>query len=117
MRFLVVDESATMRRIVANSLRRIGFTDVVEAEDGLDALERFDSSIGFVITDWTMPRMTGIDFARTLRSHNCTVPILMVTTRSVKEDVVAALEAGVDNYIVKPFTPRVLKEKIEQITN
>lgn len=117
MRFLVVDDSATMRRIVINSLQRIGYTDVVEAEDGLEALERFDPSIGVVITDWNMPRMTGIDFARTLRSQNQAVPILMVTTRSVRDDIVAAVEAGVNNYIVKPFTPQVLKEKIDQITN
>lgn len=117
MRFLVVDDSATMRRIVINSLQRIGYTDVVEAEDGLEALERFDGSIGFVITDWNMPRMTGIDFARTLRSQKSAVPILMVTTRSVREDIVTAVEAGVNNYIVKPFTPQVLKEKIDQITN
>ena len=117
MKFLVVDDSATMRRIVINSLQRIGFTDVVEAEDGQEALKRFDASIGFVITDWNMPNMTGIDFARALRSQGASVPILMVTTRSVKEDNVAAVEAGVNNYIVKPFTPQVLKEKIDQITN
>lgn len=117
MKFLVVDDSATMRRIVINSLQRIGFTDVVEAEDGMDALNRFDDSVGFVITDWNMPNMTGIDFARALRSKGASVPILMVTTRSVKEDIVAAVEAGVNNYIVKPFTPQVLKEKIDQISN
>ena len=117
MKFLVVDDSATMRRIVINSLQRIGFTEVVEAEDGQDALNRFDGSIGFVITDWNMPNMTGIDFARALRSQGASVPILMVTTRSVKEDIVAAVEAGVNNYIVKPFTPQVLKDKIDQITN
>ena len=117
MKFLVVDDSATMRRIVINSLQRIGYTDVVEAEDGLEALERFDPSIGCVITDWNMPRMTGIDFTRKIRSQNSAVPILMVTTRSVKDYIVTAVEAGVNNYIVKPFTPQVLKEKIDQITN
>lgn len=115
MKFLVVDDSATMRRIVVNSLQRIGFNDCVEAEDGREALEKFDGSIGFVITDWNMPNMSGTDLARALRAEGKTVPILMVTARSVREDIIAALESGVNNYIVKPFTPQVLKEKIDQL--
>ena len=117
MKFLVVDDSATMRRILVNSLQRIGYTDCVEAEDGVQAIEKFDPSIGFVITDWNMPKMSGLDLAKALRAHGPgkTVPILMVTTRSVREDIVAAVEAGVNNYIVKPFTPQVLKEKIDQV--
>lgn len=117
MKFLVVDDSATMRRIVINSLQRIGYADIVEAEDGSDAFGRFDSSIGFVITDWNMPNMTGLELARAVRAHpdGATVPILMVTTRSVREDIIAAVEAGVNNYIVKPFTPQVLKEKIDLV--
>ena len=116
-RVLVVDDSATMRRILVNSLQRIGFTDCVEAEDGRQALDKFDSAISFVITDWNMPTMSGIDFARALRAqaNGKTVPILMVTTRSAREDIIAAVEAGVNNYIVKPFTPQVLKEKIDQV--
>jgi two-component system, chemotaxis family, chemotaxis protein CheY len=115
MKFLVVDDSATMRRIVINSLQRIGFQSTVEAEDGADALAKFDASIGFVITDWNMPNMNGLDFARALRARpdGRAVPILMVTTRSVREDILAAIEAGVNNYIVKPFTPQVLKEKLD----
>lgn len=117
MKFLVVDDSATMRRIVLNSLQRIGFTSVVEAEDGVDALNKFDASIGFVITDWNMPNMSGLDFSRALRAREDGkhVPVLMVTTRSVREDILVAIEAGVNNYIVKPFTPQVLKEKIDQL--
>jgi two-component system chemotaxis response regulator CheY len=117
MKFLVVDDSATMRRIVINSLQRIGFTETVEAGDGREALERFDASVGFVITDWNMPVMSGLEFVRALRSRDDgrTVPVLMVTTRSVREDIIAAVEAGVNNYIVKPFTPQVLKEKIDHI--
>jgi two-component system, chemotaxis family, chemotaxis protein CheY len=117
MKFLVVDDSATMRRIVINSLQRIGFNDTVEAGDGVEALALFDPSIAFVITDWNMPNMTGLEFTRALRARpdGATVPILMVTTRSVKEDILAAIEAGVNNYIVKPFTPQVLKEKIDQL--
>ena len=117
MKFLVVDDSATMRRILVNSLQRIGFSDCVEAADGREAVDKFDASIQFVITDWNMPNMSGIDLARALRAHpeGKSVPILMVTTRSVKEDIIAAIEAGVNNYIVKPFTPQVLKEKIEAV--
>src|SRR3712207_3631359 len=103
MKFLVVDDSATMRRIVVNSLQRIGFTECVEAGDGREALDKFDASINFVITDWNMPTMTGTELARALRARDGarTVPILMVTARSVREDILTALESGVNNYIVK----------------
>jgi len=117
MKFLVVDDSATMRRIVINSLQRIGYKDVAEAGDGQEALDRFDPSIGFVITDWNMPNMSGIDFVRALRERpdGGNVPVLMVTTRSIKEDILAAVQAGANNYVVKPFTPQVLKEKIDHV--
>ncbi len=117
MKFLVVDDSATMRRIVINSLQRIGFNDTVEAGDGQEALAKFDSTVNFVITDWNMPNMSGTDFTKVLRSRpdGAHVPILMVTARSVKEDILTAMEAGVNNYIVKPFTPQVLKEKIDAL--
>ena len=117
MRFLIVDDSGTMRRIVINSLQRLGYGDFVEAEDGSAALARFDGSIDFVITDWNMPRMSGLDLARAVRAHpqGATTPVLMVTTRSLRDDIIAAVEAGVNNYIVKPFTPQVLKEKIDLI--
>jgi len=117
MKFLVVDDSSTMRRIVVNSLQRIGFTDTVEAGDGREALEKFDPSVTFVITDWNMPNMTGTELAQALRAREDgkQVPILMVTARSVREDIIAAMEAGVNNYIVKPFTPQILKEKIDAL--
>lgn len=117
MKFLVVDDSVTMRRIIVNSLQRIGYSQTVEAGDGEEALNQFDSSVNFVITDWNMPNMSGIDFARALRARpdGKQVPILMVTTRSMREDILAAVEAGVNNYILKPFTPPTLKEKIEQV--
>jgi two-component system chemotaxis response regulator CheY len=117
MKFLVVDDSATMRRIVINSLQRIGFHDTIEAGDGQEALAKFDSSVKFVITDWNMPNMTGTEFTKVLRSREDGkhVPVLMVTARSVKEDILTAMEAGVNNYIVKPFTPAVLKEKIDAL--
>ena len=117
MKFLVVDDSVTMRRIIVNSLQRIGYTDTAEASDGQEALRMFDDSCQFVITDWNMPNMSGIDFTRALRARpdGKNIPILMVTTRSVREDILAAVEAGVNNYILKPFTPPVLKEKIDQV--
>jgi two-component system chemotaxis response regulator CheY len=117
MKFLVVDDSSTMRRIVVNSLQRIGFSDTVEAGDGREALEKFDPSVTFVITDWNMPNMTGTELARALREREDgrQVPILMVTARSVREDIIEAMEAGVNNYIVKPFTPQILKEKIDAL--
>ena len=117
MRFLVVDDSATMRRIVVNSLQRIGYTDVVEAGDGAEALEKLDASIGFIITDWNMPNMTGVELAQAVRGREGfqSLPILMVTARSVREDIMTALAAGLNYYIVKPFTPQVLKEKIDAL--
>lgn len=117
MKFLVVDDSATMRRIVINSLKRIGFEDCIEAGDGVEALDAFDSTVEFVITDWNMPNMGGLDLVRSLRGRDDgkEVPILMVTTRSVREDIVQAAQAGVNNYVVKPFTPQVLKEKIDAV--
>ncbi len=117
MRFLVVDDSTTMRRIIVNALQRIGYVDAIEAASGEEALSRLDASIGFVITDWNMPGMTGLDLARSVRQHPCGhgVPVLMVTTRGAREDILAALEAGVNGYVVKPFTPSILKEKIDRI--
>jgi len=117
MRFLVIDDSATMRRIIVNSLQRIGYADCVEASDGAEALRVFSPEIGVIITDWNMPGMTGVDFVRALRERpdGKTVPVLMVTTRSIKQDIVQAMQAGVNNYIDKPFTPQILKEKIETL--
>jgi two-component system chemotaxis response regulator CheY len=117
MKFLVVDDSITMRRIIINALQRIGYHDAIEASDGKDALDKFDGSIGFVITDWNMPNMSGVEFARAVRAHpiGASVPILMVTTRGAREDIVSAVEAGVNSYILKPFTPTVLKEKIDRL--
>jgi len=117
MKFLVVDDSATMRRIVVNSLKRIGYDTWVEAEDGQQALERLDDSVDFVITDWNMPNLGGLQLAEEIRKRKSggELPILMVTTRSVREDIVRAAQAGVNNYIVKPFTPQVLKEKIDSV--
>lgn len=116
MRFLVVDDSATMRRIVVNSLQRVGFTDVAEAADGAEALEKL-SGIDFLITDWNMPKVSGAELTRAVRARDdCrSLPIIMVTARSVRDDILTAMEAGVDSYVVKPFTPQVLREKIDAV--
>lgn len=119
MKFLVVDDSATMRRILANSLQRIGYTECAEAADGREALERIDDTITFVISDWNMPNMSGLELVRELRAREATakLPIIMVTTRSLKGDIIAAVDAGADSYVVKPFTPQILKERIEAVLN
>lgn len=116
LKILAVDDSPTMRRIIINTLKRAGFTDVVEAADGKDALAKMKvEKPNFVITDWNMPEMDGLTFVLTLRAQPeyADLPVLMVTTRSVKEDIVEAMKAGVNNYIVKPFTPETIKAKID----
>lgn len=119
LKFLIVDDSGTMRRIVINSLKNLGYSDFTEANDGKEAYEKIsgDDSINFVITDWNMPGVSGLDLIKLIRNNEKTndMPILMITTRGVKEDIIHALQAKVSNYIVKPFTPAILKEKIDQI--
>ena len=118
MKFMVVDDSPTMRKIVVNALKRLGYNDIIEAEDGKDALAKLHiEQVDFIITDWNMPNMNGLEFTKTIRASQefKDLPILMVTTRGMKEDVLDALQARVNNYVVKPFTPQVLKQKIEQI--
>jgi len=118
IKILAIDDSPTMRRIIINTLHRAGFEDVTEATDGLDALAKMKvDDFDFIITDWNMPEMDGLALVSTLRGMDRykSLPILMVTTRSVKEDIVEALRVGVNNYIVKPFTPDTLKQKIEQV--
>ena len=118
MRFLVVDDSPTMRRIVINALKTFGIEDVIEAEDGQDGLTKLQTEkVDFVITDWNMPNMTGLELTKAIRSDENlqNIPILMVTTRGLKQDIVEALQARVNNYVVKPFTPPVLKEKIQAV--
>ncbi|MFB6272782.1 MAG: response regulator [Salinibacter sp.] len=116
MKFLIVDDSPTMLRIIRNALKEIGYEDIEEAEDGQDAMEKLEgTSPDFVITDWNMPKMNGVDLAKNIRNHPqyARLPILMITTRGMKEDVKTAMKAEVNNYIVKPFEPEVLDEKID----
>ncbi|NTV72667.1 MAG: response regulator [Holophaga sp.] len=116
MKILVTDDSSTMRRIICNSLSRIGHTDVVEAENGLAGLKKLAAGgIELIITDWNMPEMDGLAFVRAVRAENADILILMVTTNAAKEDIVQALQAGVNEYVVKPFTPDTLREKIESL--
>lgn len=118
MRVLVVDDSSTMRRIIINTLNKLGHQDVIEAANGREGIERL-SSLGadLVITDWNMPEMSGLEFIRTIRrtAEHRDTPVLMVTTNAAKDDIVEALRAGVTNYVVKPFTPETIKEKIDAV--
>lgn len=118
IKILAVDDSPTMRRIITNTLKRAGFMDVVEATDGKDALAKMKvNRFDFIITDWNMPEMDGLEFVTILRktAEFKKVPVLMVTTRSVQDDIVEAIKAGVNSYIVKPFTPDTLNDKINEI--
>lgn len=118
MRILVVDDFQTMRRIIINLLRQLGFTNVVEAQDGALALEKVkDDSIDLVISDWNMPNMTGLEFLKALRASEeyKDLPFIMVTAEGKKENVIAAVQAGVNNYIVKPFNAATLKEKLSKV--
>lgn len=118
MRFLVVDDSSTMRRIIINTLNKLGHQDVVQAGNGREGIERLaHNAIDVVITDWNMPEMSGLEFVRLLRTVESTrnLPVLMVTTNAAQADVVEALRAGVNNFVVKPFTPDTIKEKIDAV--
>ena len=118
MKILVVDDFPTMRRIIRNLLKELGYLNVEEAEDGSKALSRLkDERFDFVISDWNMPNMTGIELLRAVRSDPALkdMPFLMVTAEAEKDHVIEAIKAGVDNYIVKPFTAATLKEKIDKV--
>ncbi|OEU71375.1 MAG: histidine kinase [Desulfovibrio sp. S3730MH75] len=119
MKVLVVDDFATMRRIIKNILRQIGFTNIVEADDGTTAWELLnkDDSIEFIVSDWNMPQMTGIEFLRKVRASEefADLPFLMVTAEAQQENIIEAVQAKVSNYIVKPFTPDTLGQKIDKI--
>ncbi|MBI9111527.1 chemotaxis response regulator CheY [Maridesulfovibrio ferrireducens] len=119
MKVLVVDDFATMRRIIKNILRQIGFTNIVEADDGTTAWEMLnkDDSIQFIVSDWNMPQMTGIEFLRKVRASEefADLPFLMVTAEAQQENIIEAVQAKVSNYIVKPFTPDTLGQKINKI--
>jgi len=118
MRVLVVDDFSTMRRIIKNILRQLGFNNVVEADDGTTAWDVLNKDkIEFIISDWNMPQMTGIELLRKVRSSEefADLPFLMVTAEAQQENIIEAVQAKVSNYIVKPFTADVMKQKIDKI--
>ncbi len=118
IKILVVDDFATMRKVVRNLLKQSGFENVVEAEDGVTALRALKAQkIDFIISDWNMPNMTGIELLKSVRADDelKATPFLMVTAEALQDNVVTAVKAGVSNYIVKPFTAEVLNEKITKI--
>lgn len=118
MKILVVDDFSTMRRIVKNLLRQLGFENIEEAEDGAQAYSKLKGgNFGFIVSDWNMPNMDGLELLKKVRSdpelkHT---PVLMVTAEAEKDKVITAIQAGVNNYVVKPFTGEILKEKMDKI--
>jgi two-component system chemotaxis response regulator CheY len=118
MKILIVDDFSTMRRIIRNLLKDLGFTNTVEADDGKTALPILEAGgIDFLVTDWNMPGMTGIDLLKAVRSNPDLVdlPVLMVTAEAKRDQIIMAAQAGVNGYVIKPFTAATLKEKIEKI--
>jgi len=119
LKLLVVDDSSTMRRIIKNTLSRLGYENVLEGEDGVQGWNVLNENadMGMLITDWNMPEMNGLELVKKVRADArfADLPIIMVTTEGGKTEVITALKAGVNNYIVKPFTPQVLKEKLAAV--
>ena len=118
MKILVVDDFSTMRRIVKNVLKQLGFENIEEAEDGVQAMAKLKSGgFGFMVSDWNMPNMDGLQLLKEVRKDPTlsTLPILMVTAEAEKTMVITAIQAGVNNYVVKPFTAEVFKEKMDKI--
>lgn len=117
-KFLVVDDFSTMRRIVRNLLKELGFNNVQEAEDGVEALSKLRAdTYDFVVSDWNMPNMTGIELLRAIRADDKLkhLPVLMVTAEAKKENIIEAAKAGASGYVVKPFTAATLDEKLKKI--
>ena len=118
MKILIVDDFSTMRRIIKNLLRDLGFTNTQEADDGITALPMLQNGdFDFLISDWNMPQMKGIDLLKNVRSDDRLkhLPVLLVTAEAKREQIIEAANAGVNGYVVKPFTAEILKEKIERI--
>ncbi|MCP3875442.1 MAG: response regulator [Desulfobacteraceae bacterium] len=118
IKILIVDDFATMRRILKNILKQLGFKNLVEADDGTTAWEVLEGQgIDLVISDWNMPKMTGLELLKKVRASDTykTVPFLMVTAEAQKQNVIEAVQAGVSNYVVKPFTAEAISDKLEKI--
>ncbi len=118
LKFLVVDDMSTMRRIVKSILKELGYNNVEEAEDGNDALEKLRSGkFDFVISDWNMPNLDGLDMLKIIRSDESLklLPVMLVTAEAKKENIIAAAQAGASGYVVKPFTAATLEEKMNKV--
>ncbi|BCS98425.1 MULTISPECIES: chemotaxis response regulator CheY [Desulfoluna] len=118
LKILVVDDFATMRRIMKNILKQLGYTNITEADDGTTALEELKrGSFDLIISDWNMPKMTGLDLLKLVRSDPVykDIPFLMVTAEAQKQNVIEAVQAGVSNYVVKPFTAEAIADKLGKI--
>ena len=112
---ITVDDSSTMRRIIKNTLQKLGFETILEAGNGVEALEVMSKNkVDMIVTDWNMPEMDGLTFVKAVRAKDeyKDLPILMITTEAAKEDILTALRSVVNNYVVKPFTPETLQEKV-----
>ena len=112
---ITVDDSSTMRRIIKNTLQKLGFETILEAGNGVEALDVMSKNkVDMIVTDWNMPEMDGLTFVKAVRAKDeyKDLPILMITTEAAKEDILTALRSGVNNYVVKPFTPETLQEKV-----
>lgn len=115
MRVLLVDDSGTMRTIQRRCLSKLGIEDVVEAEDGVVALQAFtNGTFDVVLSDWNMPKMDGLSLLKEIRTRNTQIPVIMITTEAERSRVMEAIQHGVSDYLVKPFTPDGLKEKLER---
>ncbi len=118
IKVLIVDDFATMRRIVKGVLKQLGFNNIIEAEDGNAALEELrKEKIGLIVSDWNMPNMSGLDLLKAVRGNEQfkSIPFIMVTAEGQKENVIEAVKSGVSNYIVKPFTPETFNEKLQKV--
>lgn len=118
--YLVVDDSSTMRRIIANTLIKQGIKEVLQAVDGKEALTLYQKNkdtLKVILTDWNMPNMNGLELINAIRKDDKDTPIIMITTEGGKREVITALKAGANQYIVKPFTPEILREKLSYLMN
>ncbi len=120
MKILVVDDLKLMRRVIVNALNSIGYDDVFEAKDGLEAIEILEKTpIDLVITDWIMPKLDGLELAKYIKENPAfsNLPVIMLTVKTAKEDIIEAAKANVDAYLAKPFNSNSLKEKIDELIN
>ncbi|MCA9039858.1 MAG: response regulator [Planctomycetaceae bacterium] len=115
MKVLIVDDSGTMRTIQRRCLNMLGINEVAEAEDGVQALDLFErANFDIILSDWNMPNMDGLTLLKEIRQRDANIPVIMITTEAERARVVTAIQAGVSDYLIKPFTPDVLKEKMER---